>query len=825
MLIKCPECQFENTEGALYCGRCGTSLVSSASRPPFEGKTMKMPLKRGTIFAHRYEIIEQLGKGGMGDVFRVLDTQVNEEVALKILNPDVAADKITIHRFRNELKMARRISHKNVCRMYHIGEEAGIHYITMEYVPGENLGNMIRMTGLMGLTTAVNIAKQVCEGLAEAHSLGVVHRDLKPSNIIIDREGNARILDFGIARSLRAKGETGMEVMIGTPAYMSPEQAETNQVDPRSDIYSFGVILFEMLTGKVPFEGDTALSVVMKHKSVPPPDPRSLNPQIPENISRVILKCLEKEKKNRYQTVGELIVDLGRILAEDSKKGKAVRRIKKIKKMASKNGILYTGAFFLTVLLVLIGIFIFRDQRQTLDSIAVLPFENVNADPSTEYLSDGITESIINKLTQLPRLRKVIACSSVFQYKGRDKDPQSVGQELGVDALLMSRMRRRGDELSISVELVNTRDNSLIWGHQYRSMIEDIFDVQEEISNSIIDNLRLRLTGEEQARIAKRHTENTEAFEAYYRGRYFWNRRTETDLQRAIGYFSRAIELDPNYALAYTGLANSYLLLPEYGTLYPKEGYPKAKQAAVRALAIDDMLAEARVTLAQLKKRFDYDWPAAEREYKRAIELDPGYATAHHWYAYDLMCMARHEEAIREIERAYELDPLSLVINRNRGQVYYRAGLYDQAMEALNKTLELDPGFSYTHFHIGSIHLQERRYEEALDMFQQEMELSKGWSSRIAGWIGVARAKMGQKAQAEMILEELLERSKQEYVSKTIIAILCFALEKDDLGFQCLEEGYQEYDSWLRLIKVEPIFARVSTDPRYTELLEKMSVE
>ncbi len=389
----------------------------------------------------------------------------------------------------------------------------------------------------------------------------------------------------------------------------------------------------------------------------------------------------------------------------------------------------------------------------------------------------------------------------------------------------MSRMRRRGDELSISVELVNTRDNSLIWGNQYRSRIEDIFDVQEEISNSIIDNLRLRLTGEEQERVAKRHTENTLAFEAYYRGRYFWNRRTETDLQRAVGYFSRAIELDPNYALAYTGLANSYLLLPEYGTLHPKEGYPKAKQAAMRALAIDNKLAEAHVTLAQLKKRFDYDWPGAEREYKRAIELDPGYATAHHWYAYDLMCMARHEEAIREIERAYELDPLSLVINRNLGQVYYRAGLYSKAMEALNKTLELDPGFSYTHFHIGSIHLQNGRYEEALAEFQKEMELSRGWSSRIAGWIAVTRAKMGQKVQAEKELEELLERSKQEYVSKTVIAVLCFALEKDDLGFQCLDEAYQDYDSWLRLIKVEPIFARVNTDPRYTELLRKMSVE
>ncbi len=823
--MKCPECRFENTKEALYCGQCGTSLPAPDSRSFSEAETMEKPIKRGATFAQRYEIIEQLGKGGMGDIFRVLDTQINEEVALKILNPDIAADKITIHRFRNELKVARRISHKNVCRMYHFGEEAGIHYITMEYVSGENLKNMIRMTGVMGLGTAVNIAKQVCEGLAEAHSLGIVHRDLKPSNVIIDKEGDALILDFGIARSLRAKGVTGVGVMIGTPSYMSPEQADTKEVDQRSDIYSLGVILFEMLTGKVPFEGDTALSVVMKHKSESPPDPQSLNPQIPENMSRIILKCLEKRRENRYQSAEELIVDLDKMLAGASKEGRAVRRIETRKKIEWKKGVLYAGAVFIAILLVMSGILYFRAQREILDSIAVLPFENVNADPNTEYLSDGITESIINKLTHLPSLNKVIARSSVFQYKGKEIDPQAVGQDLGVDALLMSRMRRRGEDLSISVELISTRDNSLIWGNQYRSKIEDIFDVQEEISNSIIDNLRLKLTGEEQERIAKRHTENALAFEAYYRGRYFWNRRTETDLQRAVGYFARAIELDPNYALAYTGLANSYLLLPEYGTLHPKEGYPKAKQAAMRALAIDNMLAEAHVTLAQLKKRFDYDWPGAEREYKRAIELDPGYATAHHWYAYDLMCMARHEEAIREIERAYELDPLSLVINRNLGQVYYRAGHYNKAMEALNKTLELDPGFSYTHFHIGSIHLQNGRYEEALAEFQTEMELSKGWSSRIAGWIAVAQAKMGQKDRAEEKLEELLERSKQEYVSKTVIAVLCFALEKDELGFQCLDKAYQDYDSWLRTIKVEPIFARVSKDPRYTELLRKMSVE
>ncbi len=325
--------------------------------------------------------------------------------------------------------------------------------------------------------------------------------------------------------------------------------------------------------------------------------------------------------------------------------------------------------------------------------------------------------------------------------------------------------------------------------------------------------------------MAKRYTENPLAFEAYYRGRYFWNRRTEEDLQRAISYFARAIEIDPNYALAYIGLANSYLLLPEYGTLPPKEAYPKAKQSVLRAIAIDDRTAEAHVSLAQLKRRFDYDWPAAEREYKLAIELDPGYATAHHWYGYDLMCLTRYDEAIREIKRAHELDPLSLVINRNLGQVYYRAGLYNQAMETLSKTLELDSGFGGTHFYIGSIHLQNERYEETLEEFRNELELAKGWSSRIEGWIAVVYAKMGQREKAQKILDKLLERAQQEYVSKTIIAIVYFTLGENDLAFQYLEEAYSEYDSWLRLIKVDPVFSNVQTDPRYRELLRKMSID
>jgi serine/threonine protein kinase/Tfp pilus assembly protein PilF len=830
--MKCPECHFVNPEGSSFCVNCAAPLLSpeEISDSPTQSR-VKIPdkLTRGTIFASRYEIIEELGEGGMGKVFRVEDKKVHEEIALKVLNPEIVADKMTIARFRNELKLARKIAHKNVCRMYDFNEEKTIHYISMEYVPGEDLKSMIRMTKQLSVGTAVSIIKQICEGLSEAHRLGVVHRDLKPGNIMIDKDGNVRIMDFGIARSLETKGMTGLGVTIGTPEYMSPEQAEGREADQRSDIYSLGVIFYEMATGSIPFKGETPLSIALKHKTEQPREPKDINTQVPSDISHVILKCMEKDREKRYQTAEELLSELNtiekRISAAEGVLPKRKLEAKKVGRKKWKSILLYSAASIIVALFIIAGISFFTERLSPIHSIAVLPFENVDVDSETEYLGDGITESIINRLTQLPSLKKVIARSSVFRYKDREMDPKVIGQELGVDAVLISRMSRRGEELSISVELVKVEDNTRIWGDQYYIReISEIFAIREEISNSISDNLRLRLTGKELERMTRRYTENTEAFVAYSKGSYFWNKRTEEDLRRAIGYFEQAVQLDPNYALAYVGLANSYLLLPEYGVYRPKEAYPKVKEAALKALEIDGMLAEAHVTLAQIKRRYDYDWPAAEKTYKRAIELDPNYATAHHWYGYDLMCVERYDEAVEEIKRAHELDPLSLVINRNLGQVLYRAGRYDEALEALNKTLEMDPAFSATHFYIGSIYLQLSRYEDALAEFQKEKEYARGWGARAEAWIGVAYMKLGQREKTQEILDELIKRSEQTYVRETFIAMLHFILEKDDQGFKWLEKAYEEYDSFLRLIRTDKIFGRVRSDPRFREIMRKMRI-
>jgi serine/threonine-protein kinase len=783
-------------------------------------------LPKGTLFAGRYQIIEELGAGGMGRVYKVHDTELDIQVVLKVLLPEVAAEPETIPRFRNELKLSRDISHKNVCRMFDLNISSGSHYITMEYVDGESLKTIIQMTKKLSVAAAISITKQICEGLGEAHRHGVVHRDLKPGNVMIDRDGHAKILDFGLARSIESKGITATGIIIGTPEYMSPEQVLEKTVDRRSDIYSLGVLLYEMLTGLLPFEGDSPVRVALKHVKEKPIEPKEINLKIPQVVSHVILKCLAKEKEDRYQSTEELYAELSRI-------EKALTKTRKddfVKKEKTGKRILFGTLAIAICLLVLTAlVFLKKDSGKVFDSIAVLPFKIENIEPGqkseTEYLADGITETIIAKLVKLPGLKKVIAWSSVFQYKGVDIDPQEVGKELGVDTLLASRMSQYGEQLSINVELVDTADNSRIWGDSYRIERNQVFEVQDNITNSIAEGLRLELTGEVRERLAKHDTESSEAFKAFARGQYFWNKRTETDLLRAIAYFEEALRIDPGYALAYTGLSLSYLLLPEYGTYLPLVGFQKAREAVMKALEIDNDLAEALTSFAQIKRRYDWDWAAAEGEYKRALELDPNYAMAYHWYGYDMMCMGRYEEAIQMIERAHELDPLSMVINRNLGQVYYRSGQYERGKEILQGIYAKNPNFSYLHYHLGNIEFQQGLYAEALTLFQRERENARGWALHIQPWIGMAYAKLGQTDHARTILADLVNQSQQLHVPPTPVAALYFILGENDLGFQWLEKAYEKYDSWIRLLKTDTVFDPVREDPRFLEILKKVGLE
>jgi len=822
----CPQCRFDNSDTARFCANCGAPMTDPGEDLT---ATIDLPgarLASGTLFAGRYLIIEELGRGGMGRVYRAIDKLIDDEIALKLIRPEIAAEKRTLERFSHELKTARKIVHKNVGRMYDLAEDRGNHFITMEYVPGQDLKGLIRQTGRLTISKALFLAKQICQGLGEAHRLGIVHRDLKPGNIMIDREGNARIMDFGIALSFTGEESGRVSGWVGTPDYMSPEQVEGQEVDQRSDIYALGILLFEMMTGRRPFADETPVTIALKQKNELPPDPRGLNPQIPDPLARVILRCLEKDRDKRFPGVEALLAELERVelgLSDEERSGR--------KKSVKAGGLKlrtrwpFRIAALLILLAVAAAIVIMRSRGGTIDSIAVLPFETAAAGPDTDYLSEGITENIINRLTLLPSLKKVIALSSVFRYKGKTVDPQAAGRELGVDAVLVSRLTRRGEEISISVELMRVRDNSRIWGRQYPFQVTDVFTVQEQIANSITEELRLNLTGEERRRMARSYTGNYEAFYAYSQGRYFWNKRTIADLQRAIAHFERAIQLDPNYALAYAGLSQSYSILPDYGSFPPNQAYPKAKEYALKALQIDDKLAQARLALAQIYRRYEWNWTAAEVEFKLALEYDPNDAMTHHWYGYDLMCVGRYDEAIKEIRRARELDPYSLVINRNLGQALFRAKRFDEAMEILKRTLETDPNFSYLHFYIGQIYLSTERYQEALQEFQNEKKISRGWGQEVDAWIGVVYFKLGQRDKTQEILDRLLEQQKQNFVSPTLVALLYFQLGRNDEGFRMLDKAYEEHDSQARQIRMDASFDSVRADPRFAVILKKMGMD
>jgi serine/threonine protein kinase/tetratricopeptide (TPR) repeat protein/ribosomal protein S27E len=836
MGVKCPKCQHENPEDTLFCGKCATRLLSPEGIEVTETlETAKEELTRGTTLANRYEIIEELGKGGMGRVYRVEDTKLKQEIALKLIKPEIAKDKKTIERFRNELKLAREISHRNVCRMYDLNEEKGTHYITMEYVRGEDLRSSIRRFGQLPIGKSISLAKQICEGLAEAHRLGVVHRDLKSNNIMIDKEGNVRIMDFGIARSLEAKGITGAGVMIGTPEYMSPEQVEGKEVDQRSDIYSLGIILYEMTTGRLPFEGDTPLAVAMKHKGDTAKYPQEFNPQIPDELSRAILKCLEKEKKDRYQSAEDVRSEMINI-----EKGIPTtdRVIPKKKPLTSREITVKLNMrkilvpILAVIAAIIIGMFLWRPwvpkqaSKTALEkpSVAVLPFEDFSPQQDQDHLCRGIASELINRLNRLQDLW-VPARASSFLFGGKDIDLNEVGNRLKVKTVLLGTLQKAGIKLRISVELVNVADKATIWQETYERDEGDIFDLQDEISLAILNKLKINLLGEDKTNFVKRYTGNHQAYDLYWKGRFFWEKRTEESIHAAIDYFNQSIAIDPEFALPYAGLSDCYLALPWYSPSSTLSVMKKAIESAQKALTIDNTLADAHASLAWLKMEFEYDWKGAEEEFIKAIDLNYNCSTAHHWYALLLAYLGRFDEAISEINIALEMDPLSLIINRNVGQVCFIARKYDQVIEAIQKTLELNSSFTYAHLWLGVSYFQKSMYDEALAEMRMERDLSKGQNPIVDVYLGIAYALMGQEAEAHRILNQIENRSQYDYISPVWLACLYHSLGEIDKSFEFLEKAYEERDVQLVYIKEHAWFDNFRSDPRFNELLKKMRLK
>jgi serine/threonine-protein kinase len=756
---------------------------------------------RGTTFAGRYEIIEELGKGGMGSVYRVEDKRVREEVALKLIRPEVAADEGTIERFRNELKFTRRIAHRNVCKMYDLGENEGLFYITMEYVPGEDLKTMIRMTGQLGLGTALRIAKQVGEGLAEAHKAGVIHRDLKPGNIMIGKDGNARIMDFGIARSVKGKGLTGTNVLIGTPEYMSLEQVEGQEVDARSDIYSLGIVLYEMLTGKVPFEAPTPLAIAMKHKTESPVDPANLNIQIPVELSRAILKCLQKSPEKRYQTAEAFLKDL-----ESIEQNRALPHAPPSWATSSPD----RGS---------------TPYPKWKNSIAVLPFADLSPQKDQDYFCDGLADELINALTKIMHL-KVAARTSAFSFKGKSGAVREIGETLGVSTVLEGSVRKAENKVRITAQLVNVADGYHLWSEKYDRDLDDIFAIQDEITMAIVEKLEVELHGDEKGKLLKRTTDNPDAYNLYLKGRYFWNRRYEGGLQKGLEYFHQAIAQDPLYASAYVGIADSLNILGTYGLIPPREAFTKAKAALQKAMGIDDTLPEIYASLGYIGLFHDWDRLQTESNFKKALELNPNDAMAQIWYSLSLAFDGRFDEAIRESKKAYNMEPLSLIINALYAGNYYLALRHDEALAHFAKTIELDPNFSLTYLYQSGSFLAKRRFEEAIATHQKLVALT-GNAPFGYGYLGFDYGYSGRKAEALEALNRLEEFSKVRYVSPFYKALIYDGLGDKDKALDSLDRAYEEREPFLALLKVWPwpFFEIIRTDQRFVELLRKIGFE
>jgi serine/threonine-protein kinase len=795
-------------------------------------------LSPGTVFAGRYQVMEELGKGGMGRVYKAFDSEVKELVALKVLNTEIASGEGVIERFRNELKLARRIAHRSVCRMFDLGRAGDTTYITMEFVSGEDLKTLLRRVGQLPASRSVSIAREVAEGLVEAHRLGVIHRDLKPQNVMIDRAGKAHIMDFGIARSTRDAGITGPGMIIGTPDYMSPEQFDGKEADPRSDIYAFGAVLFEMVTGEAPFEGNTPLAVALKHKTEPPRDPRSLNPQVPEAFGRLILRCLEKDPAHRYQTAEALLAELTAIEGDlPSTRGltpgatKAARPAKK--RLARRAALVLLAA--VVVALAAGGYFFVKTRRAAgpgtgapvtagayKNSIAVLPFADLSPGRDQTAFSSGITDDLITKLSSLGQL-KVISRQSVMRYGNADKDIRLIGKELGVESILEGSIQREGDNLRVNVKLTRVADGSNLWGETYDRKVESIFSVQDEISKAVVNALRIELVAGQDYMLVKRYTQDPDAYNLYVEGRLNWNRRTEEGLRESIEYFQKAIAKDPKFALAYAGIADAYGFLGRLGFARPAEVYPKAKEAAEKALDIDDALAEGYIALAFVKYNYDWNWLDAEIDFNWAIGLNPNYATAYQYYGSLLANLGRFDEAMAKFEKSRELDPSSMPIKASIASLYYYTRQLDQAIRLWRELQKTDPGINWVHGYLGLAYLQKGSPRKALEELERTARLPGGSTLGSFGRACVFAA-TGKKEKAEAELRALVERSKQTYVPFYYLAVISAALGDKERAFEYLAMSYAEKDAEMVYLKYDPQLDTLRDDPRFDDWLGKMSL-
>jgi serine/threonine protein kinase/Tfp pilus assembly protein PilF len=780
----------------------------------------------GTTISH-YRILDKLGEGGMGVVYKAHDTNLQREVALKFLPQHLSSDVTEKERFFQEARAAASLMHPNVAVMHEIGEYENRVFLVMELVEGETVKKRVQRDGPMPIEQSIDKAIQICDGLAAAHEKGIVHRDIKSDNIMITPKGVVKIMDFGLAKISGSAKLTKAGSTLGTAAYMSPEQVRGEDVDRRSDIFSFGVVLYEMLTGKLPFKGEHQAALMYSLVNEDPLPIQRFNEHVPQEIERIIAKALAKDVEERYQSADDLLADLRRERKnlEYARTGDpGARSASKMPSAQSHRTILgiYVIASSAVAVALILGYFLFFKRGAGISSVAVLPFSITSPDSSAEILSDGITEGVINNLSTIPSLT-IMSWTSVSHYNSKHADVREVGKKLNVAAVLVGSIIQQGESYTINVELVDAGNERHLWGAQYNKQATALYSLQRELSKAISEQLQVKLTGEEEQRMTKNNTENAEAYRLYLTGNYYLNKRTRDGLRKGIEYFNLSLDKDPNYALAYAGIADGYGLLAGNYYMSPEEANPKRREAARYALKLDDKLAEAHSSLGDVLYVYEWDWKGADREFRKAIELNPNYATAHHWYAMFLANQGSFDDAIREIKQAQQLDPLSTRVNQNVGFIYYQSRQYDKAINQFVKVIESDSTFPYGNAELGDCYFMKKEYERAYNAYEAEVRLT-GDSTNIF-LLACLDAVTGKTKEATALDKKLLKISAHTYVPTSYFAFIQIYLGDTDQAFALLQKAVKERDFYAVSLKSEPKFDPIRSDPRFADLLREVHLE